>query len=45
MERSSATALFDKVSKRYFRNDGGYRLTAGGETTPFPGPGTFFIVR
>ena len=38
-------ALFDKVSKRYFRDDGGYRLTAGGETTPFPGQGTFFIFR
>ena len=41
----NAPALFDKVSKRYFRDDGGYRLTAGGETTPFPGQGTFLIFR
>ena len=41
----NAPALFDKVSKRYFRDDGGYRLTAGGETTPFPGQATFFILR
>jgi hypothetical protein len=41
----NAPALFDKVSKRYFRDDGGYRLTAGGETSPFPGQATFFIFR
>jgi hypothetical protein len=41
----NAPALFDKVSKRYFRDDGGYRLTAGGETTPFPGQATFLIFR
>ena len=41
----NAPALFDKVSKRYFRDDGGYRLTAGGETMPFPGQATFFIFR
>ena len=41
----NAPALFDKVSKRYFRNNGGYRLTAGGETSPFPGQATFFIFR
>ena len=38
-------ALFDKVSERYFRDDGGYRLTAGGETTPFPGQTTVIIMR
>ncbi len=41
----NAPALFDKVSERYFRDDGGYRLTAGGETTPFPGPTTLIKIR
>ena len=38
-------ALFDKVSKRYYRDNGGYSLTAGGETTPFPGAGTIWIMK
>ena len=41
----NAPALFDKVSKRYFRNNGGYRLTAGGATSAFPGAGTIWIMR
>ena len=40
-----APALFDKVSERYFRNDGGYRLTAGGAQTAFPGAGTIWILK
>ena len=40
-----APALFDKVSEHYFRNDGGYRLAAGGATTPFPGAGTIWIMK
>ncbi|MBR3086250.1 MAG: hypothetical protein IKH04_07590 [Kiritimatiellae bacterium] len=41
----NAPALFDKVSKRYFRNAGGYRLTAGGATSAFPGAGTFWVIK
>ena len=41
----NAPALFDKVSKRYFRNAGGYRLTAGGEISAFPGAGTVWILK
>ena len=40
-----APALFDKITKRYFRDDGGYRLTAGGETSSFPGQTTVIIMR
>jgi hypothetical protein len=40
----NAPCLFDKVSGRYFRDDGGYRLTAGGETSPFPGQTTLIIM-
>ena len=42
---ADAPALFDKVTKRYFRDDGGYRLTAGGETSPFPGQATLVRIR
>ena len=41
----NAPALFDKVTERYFRNNGGYRLTAGGATSAFPGAGTIWIMR
>ena len=41
----NAPALFDKVSTRYFRNDGGYRLTAGGETSPFPGQASLILMK
>ena len=41
----NAPCLFDKVSGRYFRDDGGYRLTAGGETSSFPGQTTVIIMR
>ena len=40
-----APALFDKVGKRYYHNDGGYRLTAGGATTAFPGAASFWIMK
>lgn len=40
----NAPALFDKVTKRYYHNDGGYRLTAGGESSPFPGAATFWVL-
>jgi len=39
-----APVLFDKVEKKYYSNNGGYRLTAGGATTPFPGEATFWIL-
>ncbi len=41
----NAPALFDKVTERYFRNNGGYRLTAGGATSAFPGAGTIWILK
>ena len=41
----NSPALFDKVEKRYYHNDGGYRLTAGGATTAFPGAATFWIMK
>ena len=40
----NSPALFDKVSKRYFHNDGGYSLHAGGATSAFPGQTTFFVI-
>ncbi|MBP5543208.1 MAG: hypothetical protein ILM98_03975 [Kiritimatiellae bacterium] len=41
----NSPALFDKVEKRYYHNDGGYRLTAGGATTAFPGAASFWIMK
>ena len=38
-------ALFDKVEKKYYFNDGGYRLTSGGEISSFPGAATFWIMK
>lgn len=40
-----APALFDKVSERYFRNNGGYRLTAGGGISAFPGEAMVWILK
>ena len=37
-------ALFDKVEKKYYFNDGGYSLHAGGATSAFPGEATFFVL-
>ena len=41
----NSPALFDKVEKKYFFNDGGYRLTSGGEISSFPGAATFWIMK
>ena len=41
----NAPCLFDKISQRYFRDDGGYRLTAGGAITPFPQREMLIIMR
>ena len=38
-------ALFDKVEKKYYFNDGGYSLSAGGTTSAFPGEATFLVLR
>ena len=37
-------ALFDKVEKKYYFNDGGYSLHAGGATSAFPGEATFWVL-
>ena len=41
----NAPALFDKVTERYFRNNGGYRLTAGGGISAFPGEAMVWILK
>ena len=41
----NAPCLFDKISQRSFRDDGGYHLIAGGATTPFPQRETLVIMR
>ena len=40
-----APALWDKRSCSIFRNAGGQRFSAGGETTPFPGRAAMMILR
>ncbi len=43
--RDGAPSLWDKRSETFFRNAGGYRLAAGGETTPFPPRAMLFLLR